>query len=137
MRLTMEMIRLVKGVSKILQNYMQLDPELVNASILNNERDSNRSVGAAHEESRKRITDLKKVSVAYGEYKEQCHLIQKLCETSDLFIEVNQDLQMREYMKRGLGKGSWRSSNQLREVTRIMDRFVWFFKNLSLQPINN
>ena len=44
---------------------------------------------------------------------------------------------MREYMKRGLGKGSWRSSKQLREVTRIMDRFIWFFKNLSLQPINN
>ena len=85
MRLTMEMIRLVKGVSKILQNYMQLDPELVSKSLQN----SSRSVGAAHEDNRQRIADLKKVSIAYSEYKEQCHLIQKLCETSDLFIEVN------------------------------------------------
>ena len=30
MRLTMEMLRLVKGVGKILQNQMQLDPQLLN-----------------------------------------------------------------------------------------------------------
>ena len=40
-------------------------------------------------------------------------------------------------MKRGLGKGSWRSSKQLREATRIMDKLIWFTKNLRLQPINN
>ena len=89
------------------------------------------------ERHKKRMADLKKSSIAYGEYKEHCHLIQKLSETSELFLEVNQDLILREYMKRGLGKGSWRSSKQLREATRIMEKLIWFFKNLRLQPINN
>ena len=40
-------------------------------------------------------------------------------------------------MKRGLGKGSWRSSKEFRESTRIMDRLIWFTKNIRLQPINN
>lgn len=40
-------------------------------------------------------------------------------------------------MKRGLGKGSWKSSKELRESTRIMERLVWFTKNVRLQPINN
>ena len=69
MRLTMEMIRLVKGVSKILQNYMQLDPELLSKTVFK-DRDSSRSIGAAHEENRQRIADLKKISIAYSEYKE-------------------------------------------------------------------
>ena len=50
---------------------------------------------------------------------------------------MNQDLIHRENMRRGLGKGSWRSSKELREATRIMDRILWFFKNVRLQPINN
>ena len=50
---------------------------------------------------------------------------------------MNQDLIGRENMKRGLGKGSWRSSRELREATRIMDRLIWFMKNVKLQPINN
>lgn len=64
-------------------------------------------------------------------------MIQKLLETSELFVEVNQDLIHRENMKRGLGKGSWRSTKQLREATRIMERLIWFAKNVRLQPINN
>jgi len=40
-------------------------------------------------------------------------------------------------MKRGLGKGSWRSSKEFREATRIMERLIWFSKNVRLQPINN
>ena len=64
-------------------------------------------------------------------------MIQKLCETSELFIDVNQDLILRENMKRGLGKGSWRSSKPLRETTRIMEKLIWFFKNLKLHPIGN
>lgn len=40
-------------------------------------------------------------------------------------------------MKRGLGKGSWKSSKEFREATRIMDRLIWFTKNVRLQPINN
>ena len=64
-------------------------------------------------------------------------MIQKLVETSELFLGVNQDLIHRENMKRGLGKGSWRSTKQFREATRLMDRLIWFTKNLSLQPINN
>lgn len=83
------------------------------------------------------MSDLKKGSIAYSEYKEYCHLVLKLVETSELFLTVNQDLISRENMKRGLGKGSWRSSKELREVTRIMDRLIWFMKNVSLQPINN
>mmetsp|Transcript_14319 Transcript_14319/g.18055 ORF Transcript_14319/g.18055 Transcript_14319/m.18055 type:complete len:91 (+) Transcript_14319:364-636(+) len=81
---------------------------------------------------RVRVTELKKGSIAYAEYKEFCHLIQKLVETSELFVDVNQDLIHRENMKRGLGKGSWRSSKQLREATRIMERLIWFTKNVRL-----
>jgi len=40
-------------------------------------------------------------------------------------------------MKRGLGQGSWRSTKQLRESTRIMERLLWFSKNVRMQPINN
>ena len=40
-------------------------------------------------------------------------------------------------MKRGLGKGSWRSTRELCEFTRIMDRLIWFMKTVTLQPINN
>lgn len=50
---------------------------------------------------------------------------------------VNKDLIQRENMKRGLGKGSWKSSKELREVTIIMERTIWFFKNVKLQPISN
>ena len=83
------------------------------------------------------MTDLKKGSIAYSEYKEYCHLIAKLVETSELFLSVNQELIGRENMKRGLGKGSWKSSKELREATRIMDRLIWFTKNVRLLPINN
>lgn len=80
---------------------------------------------------------MKRGSLAYSEYKEHCHLIQKLCETSELFIEVNQDLIMRENAKRGRRKGSWRSTKQFHEATRIMSKLIYFFKFLRLQPINN
>ena len=83
------------------------------------------------------MSDLKKGSISYSEYKEYCHMVEKLVETSELFLTVNQDLISRENMKRGLGKGTWRSSKELREVTRIMDRLIWFMKNVRLQPINN
>lgn len=49
-----------------------------------------------------------------------------------MFLKVNQDLLHRENMKRGLGKGSWRSSKEFREATRILDKFIWFTKNLTL-----
>ena len=101
-------------------------------------RSNNNSALDQQNSVRTRINDLKKGSVTYAEYKEHCHLISKLTETSELFISVNQDLIMREYMKRGVGnKGSWRSSKELREATRILERLIWFFKSLRLQPINN
>lgn len=60
-----------------------------------------------------------------------------MIETSQLFMKVNKDLIHRENMKRGLGKGSWKSSKQLREATMILDRVLWFFNNVKIQPINN
>jgi len=38
---------------------------------------------------RRKISDLKKGSIAYSEYKEFCHMIAKLVETSELFMSVN------------------------------------------------
>ena len=48
MRLTMEMLRLIKGVNKILQSHMQLDPELVNKSAQGVNDESPVSRGSDH-----------------------------------------------------------------------------------------
>ena len=57
------------------------------------ENDQSQSIGSAtlpqNERHQLKITQLKKGSIAYSEYKEYCHLIQKLCETSELFLNVN------------------------------------------------
>ena len=117
------MVRLFLGTTKIIMTHMQHPDELIT-------REPN--LGNMNDQKRVRVTELKKGSIAYAEYKEHCHLIQKLLETSELFVEVNQDLIHRENMKRGLGKGSWKSTKQLREATRIMERLIWFAKNVRL-----
>ena len=68
---------------------------------------------------------MKKNSIPYAEYKEYCSLIQKLCETLELFRGVNRQLIKSEKLKRG--KGSWRSSNAMREATDLIDSVVSFF----------
>ena len=70
MRLTMEMVRLFKGVGKVLTNHMQLSEELLNKSIMDTEGLGQDNRGNNHEQSRKRVQDLKKGSLAYSEYKE-------------------------------------------------------------------
>ena len=89
------MVRLFKGMTRIIKDHMQLSDEVLKANATNKSAT---------------LSDLKKGSIAYAEYREFCHLISKLVETSELFLDVNQDLVHRENMKRGLGKGSWRSS---------------------------
>ena len=63
-------------------------------------------------------------------------MIRRLVESCELFLEVNQMMIHKEKMKRGIKNGSWRSTKELREVTMIMDRLIWFTKNLRIQPIN-
>jgi len=125
------MVRLFKGVTKILRNHMLLEEEYIHSipDLSSLENDSSRQQNSERREKMK-IANLKKGSIAYAEYREFNYLIQKLCETSELFLGVNKDLIHRENMKRGLGKGSWKSSKELREVTMIMDRTIWFFKNV-------
>jgi len=125
------MVRLFKGVTRILQSHMQHDEETINSTPSAKDLESS---GAG---ARKKVTDLKKCSISFAEYKDMCHMIEKLIETCELFQGVNQDLILREHTKRGLKKGSWRSSKQLRQSTRIMERLIEFTKNVSLQPINN
>ena len=64
-------------------------------------------------------------------------MIQKLLETAELFYKVNEQLIRNENMKRGLGKGHWKSTKEFREATRLMDRLIWFTQNVRVQPINN
>jgi len=123
------MVRLFKGVTRILKDHMQLSDDKLKPVPNPAELSANQRRDIANE--------LKKSSIAYVEYREFGHLISKLVETSELFMGVNQDLIHRENMKRGLGKGNWRSSKQLREATRIMEQLIAFTKNIRLQPISN
>ena len=134
-RLTQEMVRLFKGVAKIIENHMQLQESYINEmpdlSGLDNSNINDSSIVGSNTNSRSvRIAELKKGSIAYSEYKEYCHLIQKLVETSELFLNVNKDLLLRESMKRN--KGTWRSSKELKEATTILERLIWFCKHLKL-----
>ena len=98
---------------------------------LDNSNINDSSIVGSNTNSRSvRIAELKKGSIAYSEYKEYCHLIQKLVETSELFLNVNKDLLLRESMKRN--KGTWRSSKELKEATTILERLIWFCKHLKL-----
>ena len=49
MRLTMEMVRLFKGVGKVLTNHMQLSEELLNKSIMDSEGLGQDNRGNSHE----------------------------------------------------------------------------------------
>ena len=75
-RLTAEMQRLFKGVAKILENHMMIDEKVIEASFQMDDEDINdRSSGPTEVQKMKRVTDIKKGSISYSEYKEFCHLI--------------------------------------------------------------
>ena len=81
------MVRLFKSVKKILQNHMQLDEALINEAPDLSQLDN--SGQQLPSDKRVKITDMKKGSIAYQEYREFCHLITKLIETAELFTGVN------------------------------------------------
>ena len=78
------MVRLFKGVSGVIKTHMQHEESLIAKS-----PNLQAEPGSAQ---RRKVTELKQGAIAFGEYKEYCHLIQKLIETAELFHGVNADL---------------------------------------------
>ena len=97
-RLAIEITRLIKGVSKIINSHMLYEedyfrsvPDLI--SMENNDiKLANMSNSDSPEKRRLyKIAELKCGSIEYF-YKEFCQMITKLIETCELFLKVNQDL---------------------------------------------
>ena len=77
-RLTQEMVRLFKGVTKIIRNHMQHEHEYINQMPDFSSLEEGQSIGSGNNPNQRRqikITQLKQGSIAYSEYKEYCHLI--------------------------------------------------------------
>ena len=113
--------------------------EVIKEHMLHPESLLKQSPNLSELEDRGRPLDMSKVkqgSLTYSEYQDRCSSVYQLLCDCELFYEVNTDLIERETRKRGTGKGSWRSTRQLRKFTRIMERLLLLSKNLQLKSIN-
>ena len=86
------------------------------------------------EESRKNENTAKfrKHTLNLADYKNFCDYIERFIEVFEINYAVNTDLIERENKKRSGRKGNWRSTKELKEVTRLMGRFLYFTKNVRL-----